>query len=133
MVLGGTGAATHPEYIDKCCYIGGAALGLIFLLAARRGAAVPCVMITLTNNAGGGQPVSRGNLRAVRALAQRHGKALIIDGCRFAENAWFVKQREAGQPVRPDPRGGTRRPGRRIGGIHSPRRPRDSDAVIIYS
>lgn len=61
------------------------------------GDSVPCVMITITNNAGGGQPVSLENIRATAELARAHGKPFIIDGCRFAENAWFIKQREAGQ------------------------------------
>ena len=67
------------------------------------GDAVPCVMLTITNNAGGGQPVSLENIRAVAAMARAHGKPFIIDGCRFAENAWFIKTREAGQSARSIP------------------------------
>jgi tryptophanase len=58
---------------------------------------VPLVLVTITNNAGGGQPVSLANLRAVRSACDRFDVPLYLDACRFAENAWLVKHREEGQ------------------------------------
>lgn len=75
-------------------------LGALEALLQEKGDSVPAVMMTITNNAGGGQPVSLENIRGAAEIAHAHGKAFYIDGCRFAENAWFIKLREPGQDSR---------------------------------
>jgi tryptophanase len=62
---------------------------------------IPLCMITVTNNSGGGQPVSMENIRRTKEVCDRYGIPLFIDACRFAENAYFIKLREAGYRDKP--------------------------------
>jgi tryptophanase len=86
-------AADHP-------FKGNMDLGALEALLLERSADVPVVVVTITNNSGGGQPVSLENLHGVRALCDRFGVPMFLDACRFAENAWFIRTREAGQAER---------------------------------
>ena len=71
-----------PEKLEKCL--------------AEHADKVPFIIVTITNNTAGGQPVSMQNLREVRAIADKYGKRVIFDSARFAENAYFIKVREKG-------------------------------------
>jgi tryptophanase len=70
------------------------------LIAVEGRERIPLCMLTVTNNSGGGQPVSLANIKAVSAVCRRHGIPLYLDACRFAENAYFIKLREAGYAAR---------------------------------
>jgi len=73
------------------------------LIRQRGREAIPVVFVTITNNSMGGQPVSLANLRAVREVCDRHKLPLFLDACRFAENAWFIHEREEGYKKVPVP------------------------------
>jgi tryptophanase len=89
-------AALHP-------FKGNMDLEALEKLLIERSEDVPVVFVTVTNNSGGGQPVSLENLHGVRVLCDRFDVPLFLDACRFAENAWFVKTREEGQGGRAVP------------------------------
>jgi tryptophanase len=92
-----------PEGLDPSNlhpFKGNMDLGRLDELLADHRNDIPVVFVTITNNSGGGQPVSLENLRGVRAICDKYDRPLFLDACRFAENAWFIREREAGQSER---------------------------------
>lgn len=85
---------THPEQLHP--FKGNIDLTALERVLAENPGQVPLAMITVTNNSGGGQPVSLANIRAASEVCHRYGVPLFLDACRFAENAWFIKLREPG-------------------------------------
>src|SRR5579883_1328052 len=75
-------------------FVGAEAVDLVIPEVGRE--RIPLVMLTVTNNSGGGQPVSMENVQAVHAVCRRHAIPLYFDACRFAENSYFIKLREPG-------------------------------------
>src|SRR5919109_1151489 len=87
--------AKEPSYMHP--FKGNMDTARLAEVIARHGAKkIPLVMLTITNNSGGGQPVSMENIRSVKEICKKHGIPLYIDACRFAENAYFIKLREPG-------------------------------------
>ena len=85
----------HPEI--KADFKGNMDVEALDKFIAEKGAEnIPVVMITITNNSGGGQPVSMQNIKETKAVCKKYGIPLFIDACRFAENAYFIKIREKG-------------------------------------
>ncbi|HUS93664.1 MAG TPA: tryptophanase [Patescibacteria group bacterium] len=84
----------QPELYHE--FKGNIDLNALSVILEENPAKVPLVMITVTNNSGGGQPVSMANIRSASELCHNHGVPLFLDACRYAENSWFIKIREEG-------------------------------------
>ncbi|MFH0735533.1 MAG: tryptophanase [bacterium] len=85
----------HPEI--KADFKGDMDVDALIKFIEEKGAEnIPIVMITVTNNSGGGQPVSMNNIKQVKEVCNKYNLPLFIDACRFAENAYFIKKREPG-------------------------------------
>ncbi len=88
-----------PEGLDpelSAPFKGNINIAALEQLLTKRAGDIPAVILTVTNNSGGGQPVSMENIRATSMLCHRFGVPLYLDSCRFAENAWFIRLREPG-------------------------------------
>jgi tryptophanase len=86
----------HLEGDETCDFRGNMNLEELLTLMSTVGERVPLIYMTITNNTGGGQPVSMANIRGASEIAADFGVPFFLDACRFAENAWFIKQRESG-------------------------------------
>lgn len=83
------------KVFEKSDFKGNMDLAKLEDLLKREGAKIPLVMMTITNNTAGGQPVSLSNIEQASKIAKKYGKVFVIDACRFAENAYFNKLRES--------------------------------------
>jgi tryptophanase len=93
----------HLQNSEEYPFRGNMDLEELECLLQHTGERVPLVYLTITNNTGGGQPVSMRNIKDVRALTRKHEIPFFFDACRFAENAWFIQQNEAEYQDRPIP------------------------------
>jgi tyrosine phenol-lyase len=91
----------HLENNEKFGFRGNVDLEELESLLEHERDRIPIVYLTITNNTGGGQPVSMENIKGVRAVTAKYGVPFFFDACRFAENAWFIKKKEKGYADKP--------------------------------